>query len=127
MELPLRLSSMQLDFKPSQRILQQNGYIEEKINNVYNWKKQTGKKDFPRFHVVIDDKVSIHVDKKRRHGFMQKWMGFTSSSNIVHNSKQIREEAMFLKLDTYEAKLKEIRKNLQSMITEIKLMRNKIY
>jgi hypothetical protein len=115
-----------INFKISDSILLSNGYIQEKSeigDNKRYWKKSRIKgREFPRFHIVIEEngEWSIHCDLEKAHGFFLKWIGRIQRSNIVQNSCIIDDEVSRLRFDTYtnildemKDKIKEMRRNLK--------------
>lgn len=103
---------MQLKNIPLQRTLQYLGYKEEKVGYTFNWKKPINGKDFPRFHIVIEnEKASIHIDDSRFHGFFNKWIRNSKENNISNGDKRIYIEIS--KLDSYDTYFRVIEERIK--------------
>lgn len=114
---------MKINFKISQKILHKNGYEEKEFSNGKDFKKKLGRKEYPRIHVELekDKTYSIHIDKKRRHGIINKWLFGSKSTNIINDNLMIREEVMILKLDVYEEVLEEMKNKIIELRNNLKL------
>jgi len=113
---------------PNQKTLQSLGYKEEKTRTAFEYKKPIKKnKDYPRFHIIIEnDQASIHIDKRRRHGFMQKWLGLTKGNNIIYHGVQIDYEKRKIEIETIYNEIVETRNNINNKIFKLNTLRQKL-
>lgn len=111
---------MKIPFELNQKILHKNGYTEKEYSGGNDFKKPMGKADFPRFHIERNGKeYDIHIDLKRRHGFINKWL-FNGKENIVDDNYRIRQEVLILKLEVYDSILESMRQKIIDIRKNIK-------
>jgi len=112
---------------------QQNGYAkaipsdrtikESWIKPIYTGKRRQ-QKGYPRFHFNVDLEGNArgHVDLKKRHGFLNKWL-FGGGKNTTDKDYRLQSETAILKATTLDimcdewiAKINKIKKEIRSYI-----------
>jgi len=108
---------MILTIKPTQKTLHALGYKDDKKGS---YKKEIRKgRPFPRFHINFnDDFVDIHIDSKRIHGFMMRFIGKAFRSNIIKFDKRLSLESRRIEIEQLYSEAVTIKDAIDKKVLE---------